>query len=218
MKKLNQNKKRKNKNGNRKAGSRDTNIGIIPHPPAIHGFQVVHNTTLRFTVGTATQELPITYNNLLDCINVASAANLAYRLFRLVKIKRIQAWAVPVIGGTSTVQITFSGLTVGQVGNSITHTDQSMGLEPAYLSVAPSRKSLASDYQPASNNVAFELTLPVGAVIDVHLVFKGNTDGIAATTANAPAGATVGATYWRGLDGAALSASDFLVPTGIASD
>jgi len=211
------NQQRKRRGGRRKRNTRRVG-GIIPHPPAIQGYQVVHSTVLRYTVQTAVTALAITFNNLLDTINIATTAILASRLFRFVKVSRLRMWVMPSIGTSETCTVIFNGNTLGQQGDFIAHTDSSMGVEPAFLDVAPNRKALVSDFQPASSNTAFTLWLPVGAVIDCHLVFKGAVDGIGVAVLNAPIGATAGATYWRGLDGQQTASSDFVVPLGISQD
>ncbi len=142
---------------------------IIPHPPPISNYQITHKVALRFTVGTAVVSGAITFQNLLDTICVATSAVAPYDLFTFVKVRRLRLWALPLIGGAATVGVVFSGTTTGVVGDQKTHTDTSMGIEPAYLDVAPSNESLASKFQVSSANTAFSVTVPVGAVIDCHL-------------------------------------------------
>jgi hypothetical protein len=190
--------------------------GIIPHPPAINGYQVEHKQTLRFVCGTAVVAGAITFQNLLDLICFASTAIAPYDIFAFVKIRRIQIWGLPVIGGSTTVGLTFAGNAAGQIGDEVTHTDSSMGIEPAYLSVAPSNNALASMFQVSSAGTAFLITTPIGAVVDVHLTFRGSTTGTAQAAQNASVGAPVGATFWRSLDGRATATAQYLVPTGIA--
>jgi hypothetical protein len=187
----------------------------IPRPPRIDGYQLSHGVTLRYAVATALTGTVITFQNLLDTILFATTAVAPYDVFSFVKIKKITLWATPALGTTVNVSCVFPGLTGGVSGDEQLHTDNSMGIEPAYLSVKPSARSLASFFQSSSNLGALVLYAPQGAVIDVKLHFRGSTLAAATAAQNASVGAAVGATYWRGLDGIAVAASKFTVPLGI---
>jgi len=178
----------------------------LAHPPPISNIPLTHSIRMRYTV-TAAANLGITYQNLLDTWLFTTSATVAYQIFAQVKIRRVSAWAVPVIGGSSTVQISFRGLTVGASGNSVEKSDTSMGIEPAYVSLAPSRRSQASQYQPSNGNEAFYLLLPAGAVIDVEASFQ-QYFGYSQAAQNAIAG-SVGFVAVRGLDGLAKAATNF---------
>jgi len=208
-------KSKKNQIGNRKAGSRiNDSQSVIPHPTPIQSFNVVHSAKLRFVLGSAFQGT-ITWQNLLDLILVATSATAVSDLFYAVKIKYIELWSLPSIGGANSVSVTFDGTVAGLVGNQVTHTDTSMGIEPAHLRVGPGKKTLASMFQVSTGNVAFLLDVPSGAVVDLKLIFKDNTLGVAVSAQNAGVALTAGATYWRGLDGLALATTKFIVPFGI---
>jgi len=134
----------------------------------------------------------------------------------MVKIRKVMVWAVPALGSATSIELTFTGSTVGLVGDEKTHTDTSMGVQPACLRVKPDKKCLASEFQLSSANVAFSLVSPAGAVIDLLLTFRGSTNNVAQAAQNASVGATVGATFWRGLDGLG-STTNFPPPSGIAT-
>jgi hypothetical protein len=209
-------KSKKNQVGNRKAGSRinDTQR-LIPHPPPIQQYNVVHTAKLRFVTSAAFVGT-ITWQNLLDCLLIATSGTNVFDVFYAVKIKYIEIWNLPVVGGSSTVSITFDGTVLGVVGNQITHTDSSMGIEPAHLKVSPGKKTLASMFQLSQANAAFFLDIPTGTVIDAKLVYKSSTKGDVVAAMNVGAGLTTGALYWRGLDGVAVAATKFTAPAGIA--
>jgi hypothetical protein len=120
---------------------------IIPHPPPIQDFAIVHSTRLRFITNTAVNTTTITFKNLLDTLLMCTSAVTAYDLFQLVKIRRVQMWAVPVIGNATTVVCEFVGAAVGQVGDGAIHTDTSMGIDPAHVSCKPSARSQLSQFQ-----------------------------------------------------------------------
>jgi hypothetical protein len=188
---------------------------MITHPPAINDFQVRHSTILRY-VATAQNSATITAQNLLDTINVATTAVAPYNLFRYVKIRKIEVWSLPALGAANTVSVTFTGNGSNVVGDERTHTDTSMGLEPAHIQVRPSKKSLISNYMVSAAVTVFNITVPPGAVIDLHLSFQGSTLANSNAAQNASVGAPVGSTFWRGFDGLAFATTNFALPTGIA--
>jgi len=179
---------------------------MISHPPQIPSFEIRHGVRLRFVTNAAIS-IGITYQNLLDTILFAASATTGFDVFASVKVRRIQVWSLPAVGGASTVSVEFSGLTAGSTGDNKLHTDTSMGIQPAYVSAKPSMKSLASNYQIASNAGAFSLVCPTGSVIDAELSFVGQY--VSSTAAqNALVGATAGSTYLRGLDGKAAATTN----------
>jgi hypothetical protein len=189
---------------------------MIPHPPQIGNYEVKHNTTLRFTT-TAAISQQITYDNLLDTVVMPVTAILAYDLFYAVKIRRIKVWALPVIGQSNSIAVIFDATATGFVGDRKVHQDSSMGIEPAFLNVAPEKDSLASKFQVASANNAFFIEAPTGSVIDVELTYRSDVLGGAIAAQNATVGATIGAIAYRGLDGLAKATSNYAVPTSFNS-
>jgi len=208
---------RKTKNLKNRAprSARTTKQSSLTHPPAIEGFEVVHHTKLRFTTGAAFGG-NITYQNLLDTLCIATTAIAPFALFQFVKVKQLELWSIAALGTASTLTCSFDGSTAGSQGDLVTHTDVSMGIQPAHLRVRPKLDTLASKYQPSSAAVAFYLDIPIGTILDVSLSFKGSAFGSARAAQNASVGATVGQTFWRGLDGVAVAASSFLVPLGVS--
>jgi hypothetical protein len=181
---------------------------LIPHPPQIGSYGITHATRLRFVTNTAVNQALITFSNLLDALNIATGAAASFQLFRQVKVRRVQVWATPVIGNATTVQVEFPAANTGFAGDAAIHTDTSMSIEPAYVSAVPSRMSGASLFQFSSAITAMAITCPSGTVVDVELTYRG-LPGTATATSSAPVAATVGAWYYRGLDGLALAATVF---------
>jgi hypothetical protein len=103
---------------------------LIPHPPPIQSFGLKHSTTLRFTATAAAGQTEITFQNLIDTINFAATAVTAFQVFRTVKIRYVEVWAVPVIGNAASIVVEFNGGTVGSAGDQVIHTDTSMGINP----------------------------------------------------------------------------------------
>jgi hypothetical protein len=182
------------------------------HPPSIGSYGITHTTRLRFTSNAAFSG-NITFQNLLDAIVLAQSALNLYDLFHTVKVRRVQVWAIPAQGTTTSVQVAFAGISTQWAGDAAVHTDTSMGIQPAYVSARPAPKSVAADFQQSATNTAFNLVCPIGSVIDVSLSFR-NIPGYANLASNASVGATVGAISFRGLDGLAAATSKFVPAVG----
>jgi hypothetical protein len=181
----------------------------ITHPPQLGNYEIVHSTRLRFVLGAAILELPITFQNLLDLILFTSSATAPYDVFTSVKVRGVELWAAPLLGSAVTTTVRFVGETAGSIGSLKTSTDTSMGVEPAHVKARPGRLTLASMFQIASAAVAFDLTAPSGTVVDVELSYK-NLPGQAVAAQNVSVGATVGIIAYRGLDGLAQATSKFV--------
>lgn len=181
---------------------------VISHPPQIQEYAVRHGTRLRFVSNSAFAG-DITFQNLLDLMLTAATTTSGYDQFYSVKVRAVEVWANAVLGNASTVAVGFLGISAGAVGDQRFHTDTSMGIQPAHVRARPSPKSLAADFQTSSSNVAFLLNVPSGAVIDVHLTFVQSSIANAVVAQNALVAATVGAPYWRGLDGLASATTKF---------
>jgi len=208
--------KKTKKPRNRKAGNLETKLQqemmMEDHPPQIDSYQVIHSTCLRFTVTAAVVNKVITFGNMLDAMLVATTAIAGFQLFDLVKVKKIRLWGQAALGTPSTVEIQFNTAT----GDFVVHTDTSLGIKPAFVHARPSLKSLASFWQLATGGNALMLTAPAGSILDVHLSFKTSSNAPTGV-ANALVGANPGEFYFRGLDGLAVAATNFPVPTGIQS-
>jgi len=161
---------------------------------------------MRFT-STAAFNSQITYQNLLDTVLVAITAILGYDVFDAVRINSVELWSIAVQGTPVTAVLTFNGETVGAQGDLKLHTDTSMGVEPAHVKARPDPLTQAGQFQVSSGNVAFSLDIPSGTVIDVSMTLRQPIQGQANAAQNALVGATVGAFYYRGLDGKANAAT-----------
>jgi len=204
----NQSRRRKNGTGAPK-GSRQ----MISHPGQLNGYQVTHSVKLRFAANAAFSG-NITFQNLLDTWLLSTTAVAPFDVFSAVKVRKIEIWAIPILGLATTVTASFDGTVAGLVGDQAVHTDTSMGVQPAHIVCRPSMKSTASDYQISSVNSAFNLVVPTGAVVDVSLTFKQSFLIAPLAAQNASVGATVGAISLRGLDGLAVATTKFTTVGG----
>jgi hypothetical protein len=200
----------KKKDGNRKAGSRKPNIERMEHPPQLNSYQVVHSTTLRFTVTAAVVNQGVTPENLLDALLVADTAVHGFQLFDAFKLRFIEIWGQAALGTPSTVELQY----VENTGDVSVHTDTSLGIKPAYLKAGPSRKSLASFWNITGGNNLLVFTAGAGSIIDVHICYRTSTAAPTAL-ANVLVGANAGEFYWRGLDGLPIATTNFPPPIGV---
>jgi hypothetical protein len=186
----------------------------LTHPPQINGYEMTHTMPMRFTVTAGVTNQNVTYQNLLDTVLFASTALAPYDVFDTVKIKRVSVWAILAQGAPATVQVVFNNIGANMAGDRQVHTDTSLGVKPACVHAVPDFDSMSSKWQQNNAGNAFLLTAPAGSIVDVVLQFRN--DLTAATIAqNASVGATVGAIFYRGLDGLASAGTNFPPPPGI---
>jgi len=176
------------------------------HPPQTT-FQLSTERRLRFNVTTALVEQPFTFQNLLDTLSVSKTTTAAQNLFTHVKVKAVEMWAVPVVGNVALVACQYVGSSAGALGTGRVVSDTSMGIQPAHVIARPERMSQVGQYQVSSAAAAFELTAPVGAIIDVMVSFRNALDNGTAATQNATVAATAGQVFYRGLDGLAIAST-----------
>jgi len=200
--------------GRKAASNKPTSQRMIPHPPELDHYEITHSQWLRFKANAPVNQ-NITFQNLLDTILLGNGAgNTPNDAFHFVKIKRVRCWSLPAIGSENDLTIIFNGITAGIVGDQDFHQDTSMGIEPAYLDIRPSKKSQASQFQTSSTATAFSLNCQTGTVIDVQLQFR-NIPGVNVGAQNAEVLGTLGQIVYRGLDGKAIATSSLLPPVGV---
>jgi len=207
---------RRRRNGRGRANTLANNVGqsMVSHPPQIPSLQVKHSTLLRFVANTAVSQ-DITVADLLDLILFATSATAVYDLFTAVKIRYVEVWSLPAIGTANTVTVEFDGGNLGVLGDRRTHTDTSMGIQPAHVLAKPSGRSQASQYQSTTSDPIFFLQCPAGSVVDLALTFNGDfVDPVLAQ--HVAVAASTGAVYLRGLDG--LAAASTKLPPANVSD
>jgi len=192
------------------------NSNLRMHPPQINGYEITHSKTLRFTATAAATNTAITFTNLLNTIGIVSAATQGYLLFDQVKIRRVRVWGISALGTPSSVSVTFVGGSAGLQGDLVLHQDTSLGFEPAFVSAVPSSMCTCAFWQTVIGTTAFILTCPAGSTIDCDLSFRDTPGNTQAATGALVAG-TVGAVYYRGLDGIAIATTNFPPPVGIYS-
>lgn len=212
------NKRNGGRPGRRRVADRRGGNQMIPHPPQLPSYGIVRDVRMRF-ISNAAFSAQITFQNLLDTIGVAITTVLGANLFDAVRLNSIEMWAIPAVGsGPQTLILTFNGSVLGAVGDQKTHTDTSMGLEPAHVKCRPDKRTQAGQFQNALTNPAFDLVCPINTVIDVSLSFRQPVFGNVINPANALVGATPGAVYYRGLDGKAAGVTVLPVVGAISTE
>jgi hypothetical protein len=156
------------------------------------------------------------FQNLLDTILVATGAASAADLFEAVRVNSVEVWAIAALGTPATVILLYDGSTVGAAGDQKTHTDTSMGVEPAHVKARPDILTQAGQFQASGAAVAFTLDVPAGAIIDVSMTFRQPVLGVATSSQNVLVGATTGAVYYRGLDGKTTALTNYPVQGAVA--
>jgi len=200
---------RPSRRSGRKSGPRGRDQ-IIAHPPQLPSYGITRDVRLRFQALAATGQA-ITFQNLLDTILVAIGATTAADLFEGVRVNSVEMWAIAALGTPATLVLVYDGTTVGAMGDQKTHTDTSMGIEPAHVKAGPDRLTQAGQFQPSSANTAFRIDVPAGTVIDVSLTLRQPVLGQVVSSQNGLVGATAGTVYYRGLDGKTTALTNFPV-------
>lgn len=189
---------------------------MISHPPQLRSYGLLKEARLRF-VANAAFAGNITFQNLLDMVLIGTAATTLCDLFFAVRVNSVELWSLPAVGGANTVVCIFSGATVGASGDQKTHTDTSMGIEPAHVKARPDRLTQAGQFQPSSADAAFTLQVPSGTVIDVSVSLRNPVDGATPIVSQNPGvGVDVGEIFYRGLDGKAAATTQLPVVGALA--
>jgi len=198
----------------------------ITHPPQLPSYGITRDVRMRFQCTEAAFNADITFQNLLDTVLVAIGSTSAVDLFQSVRVNAVECWAPSqgVNPGSeagftppSTVIVIFDGTTVGAQGDQKTHSDTSMGIQPAHVRCRPDPLTQAGQFQNSTADVAFRLDVPEGTVIDVSLTFRQPVLGNAVSAQHAAAGLTAGAIYYRGLDGLIASGTNLPVLGAVAT-
>jgi len=183
---------------------------MIAHPPQLPSYGITRDVRIRFAA-TAAANASVTFQNLLDIVLVATSSTTAADLFEAVRVNTVELWAIAALGTPVSLVLTYDGLTVGAAGDLKTHTDTSMGVEPAHVKARPDPRTQAGQFQPSSANVAFLISVAAGTIVDVSMTLRQPVLGVATSSQNATVGATTGAVYYRGLDGKTTALTNFPV-------
>jgi hypothetical protein len=183
---------------------------IISHPPQIRSYGITRDVRLRFSASAAFAG-SITYQNLLDTILMVTSATTAFDLFDQVRVNSVEVWSIAALGTPATATVIFDGASAGSAGDQKTHTDTSMGVEPAHVKASPDPLTQAGQFQFSQTANAFELLIPTGSIVDVSMSLRQPVNGGAVAAQNAVVAGTPGTVCYRGLDGKAFATTVLIV-------
>jgi len=203
----------------KKKSSKSKSVALIPKPPPYQSsIQVAQ--TFRFQATSAFSGLSISLTALFSILNVATSATTATQLFQSLKFKKIRMWGPPAQALTPvTVSVEFpgNGAGAGLSGPLRVWSDTSIGsTECAFVERKPAPGSYQSLWQSPVNIPFMIISGPTGTIVDIHVVgvllLNGGVNAV-----SAPAAATTGQVYLRGLDGL-VAATTVLPPVSYPTD
>jgi hypothetical protein len=159
----------------------------------------------------------VTVANLLNVLVTAVTAGTTARLIRSIRLRKVEAWSIGALGGTSeNIQIVGFG-----DGPSNMRSDSSMGVTPAHVTWRPapaSRSALWYDSGVSETDNLFSIDYPQSAIVDVtlELILASGilTPGIAGP---ATAGATALNVYGCTLDGTGRTGGGKIQPVDFSA-
>jgi len=154
---------------------------------------------------------------LLDAVNVALTAATAVQIYDAVRIKRIRGWTTSNLqaGGANfaapCLSLSLPGGSIGAVGSQLeVNCTTNSTTEPAYCTISPDPLSGNALFNSNGAVAAYRVDLqngPQRVIVEADLEYRFSSDNAPTATANAPAGATPGQFYFRGMDGLAIAAT-----------
>lgn len=164
--------KKKNMRGMDVISSPD--VGLRPgfKNPMPFSVQPIMFRKLRFTVAGAVATQAYTASNILDFLCMSTAANVAYRIARSVRLKYVEIWEpFNGVGNITNVSLKWDIPTTANLPmNSTTIYASSSGPDyPAHLFCRPSRDTYADWWHNASDTgpMFTLLSLNAGAIVDI---------------------------------------------------
>jgi len=171
-------------------------------PPQIRS-NIVVTHKYRFTSSSGTATAITSRGLLLACGAMCSVPNVTVSAIAgSVRVNHVSVWSPPASQGAfATCSVEFLGQTASST-QEVSDTSVSVA-QPACISTAPPRASLASFWQTPglADNTMFTLVAPTGSIIDMDLSFILWDNEDAATTRAVTAG-TLGTIYYLALDNA----------------
>jgi len=187
---------KKNKIGNRKAGSR--NIKLAP-PPFVA--QSTRKMVVRTTANAGTPNLSVNMQQLAQlCGCFAISATASNLITPLIRILKICMWGpVATAGTTVTTSLTWVNMAEDFESPPKTLSDTSVSFDrPAHLSSKPPRGSLSEKWHGSTlTDQVLLLGFPTACVVDFHLEFMlmDNVSTFAAINGPTLVGALTGQIY-----------------------
>jgi len=191
-------------------GKRNKGNGV-PRPPQLVP-EIRVSKIFRYQSNAAGTQTLITVANLQALLVFALTATTTTRLFRSIRLRKVEVWAI----GAQNAASERVAVTGGGDGPANTKADVSMGVTPAHVVWRPapqSRSALWYDSGSSEASNLIELDYPNSAIFDVTVEFimvdsaeNGPVPG------PATAGATAGTLYGCTLDSTGRTGSGKLQP------
>ncbi len=192
----------------RVVSSRVVSPSAVIKPPAYNA-NVNFTKKFRFFASSGATNIPITASQLGALVVIGTSTTTAVQLFETITIKKVEMWATanPSSGANPAVSCTFSGTQLGTQGDSITHSDMSIGNSyPAHVKAVPlpfSRAALPlATLTNVGNQTVFVLNFTMNAVIDVVLDVKVTNDTRSSLNSVTLTTAVLGQIYYLALNNA----------------
>jgi len=186
------------------ARRRNRRRGAPMSPPTFSASKVI-SSRYRFECNTSLGQTPVTAQDLLDLLCMATGTTAAYRICSAVKLRSVRMWG-PMASDLKpvTCEVEYAQSESAAIGNpSTVRSDTSIGAtRGACVSYAPPAGSLASFWQPrVASDELFYLTGPANSIVDIVLDQQvvlniSDVDAVGGSVS----GATVGQVYVRPLD------------------
>jgi hypothetical protein len=147
----------------------------------------------------------VTRQNLLSSVLTGTTGTAGYRAWLDILVKKVEIWSPPSALGSAAISanLVWGGT---QTGNRVVD-DTVVSLDPAHIVMRPPMTSSAMFYSSQGNvesETLFQLTGPIGTVMDIHVIgtmFCGRAT--AHTLEGTTATLTAGVFYFNALDQAA---------------
>jgi len=172
------------------------------------------HTTIRFTNASSTNAYSITYNNLMDLIfwpyDIVSVVT-GYRLVTAARIRKVE-----IFGPCTTAASTANKIQFQWVGGSANFSNPSLLVEDialgnsshnSHIVAVPPPNTVAHMWFQGSTNIAFQMDVPQGSVIELTMDFslsdvKTGSSIATSTTCVGVTGSLANVVACKSLDGA----------------
>jgi len=194
--------KGKSMRNKKNSAMRQTSNGDLTRLPQLrtnvefkHRYRFLASNSGTYTVTTATlgQALGM----------MATTAVVAWPIVQSFKLNNIEVWSCPSttgVGSTVTLLWGDAGSAVNTTSREVSDTSVSSAF-PAHIRTSPPRGADCAFWQVLGGATLFKITVPAGAVIDLHVSCILADGQNAAASSTVFVGATAGYVYYEPLDG-----------------
>ena len=155
----------------------------------------------RFNCLHTCSKLDVTDTDLLYLLGVAYTTNNVSPIFGSCRFRKIEIWSVNNNAPNAvSMGIEYKGNNPNYGNNSVVHSSSSLNtMQYCYVRSKPPRESYANAWLTNSGYNLFQITCPVGSIVDVDIEFTLIDDTPSFSDPSTPAGLTVGDMYCHSL-------------------